>query len=269
MSRTVLETLRAYEIEALIVVGGDGSLSIAQRLYEMGVALVGVPKTIDNDLSATDVTFGFDTAVNTAMEALDKLHSTAESHHRAMVLEVMGRNAGWIAVEAGLAGSADVILIPEIPFKMEKVIEKIEDRNKKGYKFSIIVVAEGARPEGGEVSTVKYRLGVLDAYERLGGIGSKVGRAIEDKLDVEVRVTVLGHIQRGGSPTAFDRILATRFGTEAVTLIEQKRFGEMVCLSGGEIKTVPIKEAIGRLRTVPPDGQLVTSAESIGISFGR
>ncbi len=268
VSDRVIENINIHGIDALIVIGGDGSLTIAKDLYEKkGLPVVGVPKTIDNDLSATDQTFGFDTALATATEALDKLHTTAESHHRVMVLEVMGRYAGWIALQAGLAGGADVILIPEIPFNIDKVIAKVEERRDAGKRFSIVVVAEGARPVGGDY-VVQRR--VEDSFEpiRLGGIGNVVATQIEEGTGMETRVTVLGHLQRGGIPTPFDRILATRFGTKAVNLVMDGKFGEMVCLRTPNIESVPLSKAVGELRLVPKDSDIIRTARQIGISFG-
>lgn len=268
VSDRVMENINIHGIDALIIIGGDGSLSIGKDFYEKkGLPVVGVPKTIDNDLSATDQTFGFDTALNTATEAIDRLHTTAESHHRVMVLEVMGRYAGWIALESGIAGGADVILIPEIPYSMEKVIEKISLRRDSGKKFSIVVVAEGAKPVGGKMVVRRKIEGSFDPI-RLGGIGNVVARQVEEGTGMEARVTVLGHLQRGGTPTAFDRILATRYGTGAVNLVMEGRFGEMVCLRTPNIESVPLAEAVGELRTVPVDGDMVRTARQIGISFG-
>ena len=268
VSDRVIENINIHGIDALIVIGGDGSLTIAKDLYEKkGLPVVGVPKTIDNDLSATDQTFGFDTALTTATEALDKLHTTAESHHRVMVLEVMGRYAGWIALQAGLAGGADVILIPEIPFNIDKVIAKVEERRDAGKRFSIVVAAEGARPVGGDY-IVQRR--VEDSFEpiRLGGIGNVVATQIEEGTGMETRVTVLGHLQRGGIPTPFDRILATRFGTKAVNMVMAGKFGEMVCLRTPHIESVPLSQAVGELRLVPQDCDIIRTARQIGISFG-
>lgn len=268
VSDRVIENINIQEIDALIVIGGDGSLSIAKELYEKkGLPVVGVPKTIDNDLSATDQTFGFDTALNTATEALDKLHTTAESHHRVMVLEVMGRYAGWIALEAGIAGGADVILIPEIPYSIEKVFGKIYERREHGKLFSVVVVAEGAKPLGGEM-VVQRR--VEDSFDpvRLGGIGNLVAKQIEEETGMEARVTVLGHLQRGGTPTAFDRILATRYGSGAVNLVMAGKYGEMVCLRTPNIESVPLAVAVGEMRLVPVGGDLVRTARQVGISFG-
>ncbi|MCL6448253.1 MAG: 6-phosphofructokinase [Armatimonadetes bacterium] len=267
VSDRVFENISIQEVDALIVIGGDGSLAIARELYEKGLPVVGVPKTIDNDLAATDQTFGFDTALTTATEALDKLHTTAESHHRVMVLEVMGRYAGWIALTAGIAGGADVILIPEIPYQINKVVEKINERGQQEKKFSIVVVAEGARPLGGDMVVQKT---VEDSYDpiRLGGVGHVVAQQVEELTGKETRVTILGHLQRGGSPTAFDRILATRYGTMAVNLIVEGRFGEMVCLSGTKITSVPLRDGAGKMRQVPVDSDLIRSARQLGISLG-
>jgi 6-phosphofructokinase 1 len=249
------------------VIGGDGSLKIGHGLHKLGVPVIGVPKTIDNDLSATHVTFGFRTAVETATEALDKLHTTAESHQRVIVLELMGRYAGWIALEAGIAGSADVILIPEIPFSWEKVGEKLLERRRSGSKSSIVVVAEGAKPEGGEMA---IREKAADGYVlRLGGMGEKVATEITKRTGIETRVTVLGHLQRGGSPCPYDRVLATRYGAAAVELIARKKFGEMVSYQPPSVTSVPLEEAIDHLRLVDPEGDLVRMAEGIGVSFGR
>jgi phosphofructokinase-like protein len=267
LSGMVLENVKELGLSGLVVIGGDGSLTIAQKLYEIGVPVVGVPKTIDNDISATDLTFGFHSAVTTATEALDKLHTTAESHHRVIVVEVMGRYVGWIAIESGIAGGADVILIPEIPYDIGKVCEKIKFRYEQGSRFSIVVVAEGAMPVGGEASVLKKS---KEGYWiRLGGIGNKVGEELAHGTQMDVRVTVLGHIQRGGSPTPFDRILATRFGVAAADLVAEGKFGRMVCLRGQRIEDVPLTEGIKELKSVPPNGEMVRAAESLGISFGR
>jgi phosphofructokinase-like protein len=267
MSDQAISNLADLGIEALVIIGGDGSLNIAYNFAQKGVKVVGVPKTIDNDLSATEVTFGFNTAVTTAMEAIDKLHTTAESHHRVMILEVMGRYAGWIALEAGVAGGADVILIPEIPYSLESVCNKIIERTDSGKKFSIVVVAEGARPEGGEMVVQKL---VPESHDpiRLGGVGNKVAHDIEQATGKETRVTVLGHLQRGGSPTAFDRILSTRYGVAAVRAVNNGRFGTMVSLQAGNVTTVPLEEAIGELRKVPIDYDLVIAGKAVGVSFG-
>ena len=253
-------------ISALVCVGGDGSLSIAQQLYQHGIPVVGVPKTIDNDLEATVMTFGFDSAVACATDALDRLHTTAESHGRAMVLEVMGRYAGWIAIYAGVAGGADVILIPEIPFRFESIAAKIAERDQAGKHFTIIVVAEGARPEGGEFVTAAGQEQNREA--RLGGIGNRVAEEIQKRTGKEARAVVLGHLQRGGSPTNMDRALCTVFGTQAVELIADGNFGQMVAYTGAQVISVKISEATGRLRTVPLNGGFVRSARALGICLG-
>ncbi len=253
--------------DAIVVIGGDGTLAIADGLGNLGVCCVGVPKTIDNDVEGTDRTFGFDSAVVTATEAVDKLHSTAQAHHRVMVVEVMGRNAGWIALWSGVAGGGDVILIPEIPYRMDVVAEYLESRHAAGKRFSIIVASEGAHPEGGKV-VVKRR--VEDAAEpiRLGGIGYQLQQDIEEETGLEARAVVLGHLQRGGSPTPFDRVLASRFGREAALLALKGESGRMVGLRGTDIVAVPIKEVAGRQRLVNPDHELVQTARSLGTCFG-
>jgi len=265
-SDRVVRNFRDLELDALVVVGGDGTQKIGLDLYKKGIPVVGIPKTIDNDLAATEVTFGFDSAVTVAMEALDRLHTTAESHHRVMVLEVMGRDAGWIALEAGLAGGADVILIPEIPYNMDRVCQAIRHRDRAGKKFSLVVVAEGAFPKGGAISTVAS--GDQTRLCRLGGIGQKVGDDIQQLTGHETRVTVLGHLQRGGSPTADDRILGTRFGIAALHLIAQKRFGRMVCISGSEISSVPLEQAVGTYKRVSTKDDRIGAARALGICMG-
>ncbi len=266
-SDQAIENLKNLGIEALVVIGGDGSLHIADNFYNKGVKIVGVPKTIDNDLCATDVTFGFNTAVDTASEALDRLHTTAESHHRVMILEVMGRYAGWISLHAGLSGGADVILIPEIPYKLDCIIAKIRQRYEQDKKFSIIVVAEGAVESGGEMVIQKLVPTSHDPI-RLGGIGNKLAQDIENSSKIETRVTVLGHLQRGGSPIPFDRIISTRYGVAAVHALMAGKYGTMVSLQGTEVTTVPIVDAIKDLRKVNPAGDLVGTARALGISFG-
>lgn len=267
LSDKVLDNLRRVGAEGLIIIGGDGSMKIGMELQAKGLPVIGVPKTIDNDLSATDYTFGFDTAVSTATEALDRLHTTAESHHRVMVLEVMGRYAGWIALHAGLAGGADIILIPEIPFALEKVCQKVLRRREEGKKFSVAVVAEGAAPAGGKMVVQRVIPESGDPI-RLGGIGEQVGRSIEEATGIETRVTVLGHLQRGGSPSPFDRILATRLGDAAARLAAEGDFGKMVALHTPRIEAVPLEEAVGQLKKVDPDSDLVRAARDIGIGFG-
>ncbi|MBI2821194.1 MAG: ATP-dependent 6-phosphofructokinase [Acidobacteria bacterium] len=264
-SARVIRRIKELALEGLIVIGGDGTLSIAYELCQMGAPVVGIPKTIDNDLSATELTFGFDSATVTATEAIDKLHTTAESHHRVMVIELMGRHAGWIALVAGIAGGADVILIPEIPFDLKKVCMKIRERSRS-HAFSIVVVAEGSHPRGGDPVYLQQK--VEGVARRLGGIGQVVGDFIASRTGQEVRVTVLGHIQRGGGPTAFDRVLATRFGVAAVDLVAQKEFGKMVSFSCNRVKAVPLTDAIKRIKLVNPEGQLVRTAKAVGIVFG-
>jgi 6-phosphofructokinase 1 len=264
----IVRNIRRMGIDVLIAVGGDGTMKITQVLFKKGVRVVGVPKTIDNDLDATDVTFGFNSAVSTATEAVDRLHTTAESHHRILVLEVMGRDSGWIALEAGIAGGADVILIPEIPFELERVCSHIEARKQRGSRFSIVVVAEGAHPVDGE-KIYEQAPGSGGVPGRLGGVGRWVADRISLCTMLETRVVVLGHLQRGGTPTTFDRILATRFGVEAVNLIAWKKFGYMVCLRGRSIESVPISRAIKQIKHVSPRGQLVRAAEALGIELGR
>jgi 6-phosphofructokinase 1 len=256
-----LANLRKLEIEALIVLGGEGTLAIAEQFHERGFPVIGVPKTIDNDLAATELTFGFMTAIDIATEALDRLHTTAASHDRVMLLEVMGRNTGWIALHAGLAGSADIILIPEIPFSFDSIVRKIRDRERSGSRFTNVVVAEGAREVG---KTEMYQ----DFQElRLGGIGGYVRRKIEDMTGKEARCVVLGHLQRGGSPNAFDRMLGTNFGACAVRALANGQTGKMVALQAGTVVTVPLADAIANIKTVSIEGQLVRTARDIGISF--
>jgi len=268
MSGNAVQTIKDNGLDVLITVGGDGTQAIAQMFFEKyQIPVVGVPKTIDNDLDGTDVTFGFDTAVSTATNAVDRIHSTAESHHRVMVIEVMGRHAGWIALQAGIAGGADVILIPEMPYRLDKIVKKIEERRGRGKRFSLVVVAEGAKPEGGK--EVVYRE-VEDPNEprRLGGISRQVGDQIEEATGIETRFTILGHVQRGGSPTPFDRILATRFGYHAVEAALNGEFGYLVGLRGQDIKTTLIKDAIALPRRVKPDSDLVMTARALGTCLG-
>jgi len=257
ISADVIANAHKLGIDAIISIGGDGSQKIALQLFHKGLKIVGVPKTIDNDLSATDRTFGFDTAVATATDAVDKIHTTAEAHHRVMVIELMGRDAGWIALSAGMAGGAHVILIPEIHFSLQRICDYVSEREGFGKRFTIVVVAEGVQlpPE-------------LSHLSGRGSVGNLLGDAISVQAHKEVRVSVLGHIQRGGSPSAFDRVLATRFGVAAVDLIAQGQFGKMVCLRGDRIEAVDISEAIGRLKTVDPQGEMVRAARAIGICFG-
>jgi 6-phosphofructokinase 1 len=253
-------------LSALVTIGGDGSLSIAQQFHEYGIPIIGVPKTIDNDLEGTLWTFGFDSAVACATDAIDRLHTTAESHNRVMVLEVMGRYAGWIALYAGVAGGADVILIPEIPFTFESVCAKIRERENLGKHFTIVVVAEGAREQGQDF--VVSANAPANREARLGGIGALVAQEIESRTDKESRLCVLGHLQRGGSPTTFDRALCSVFGAQAVELIAANDFGKMVAFLGNRVDAIPISEAVGKLKTVRPDGSLARTARALGICLG-
>lgn len=249
-------------LDALVVVGGDGTLRIAHDFFKLGLNVVGVPKTIDNDISATEFTFGFDTAVHVATEAIDRLHTTAESHHRVMVIEVMGRGAGWIGLHSGLAGGADVILIPEIPFTIENICERIRERERAGRKFSLVVVAEGVQLPKTDA------LGKPMPAAVPGSVGSTIAYSLRECLHKEVRVTVLGHVQRGGSPSPFDRNLATRFGVCATDLVARGEFGRMVCLRADKIESVALAEAIGACKKVDPNGDYVRAARAVGISFG-
>ncbi|MDD4984254.1 MAG: 6-phosphofructokinase [Dehalococcoidales bacterium] len=266
-SRDTLANIAGLNIDCLVGIGGDGTLSIANRLFKDGVPIIGVPKTIDNDLLGTDITFGFDSAVSVATEAIDRLHSTAQSHHRVMIVEVMGRNAGWIALHAGVASGGDVILIPEIPFDIQMVVEKVKDRNRRGKRFTIAVVAEGAKPEGGNV--VVQRM-VKDATEpvRLGGVGFVLAAEVERLSGIETRAVVLGHLQRSGTPTPFDRVLATRLGCKAVDMIKDGRFGRMVGVKGDSLVEVPLEDVSKGQRTVPNGEPLIRAARSVGTCFG-
>jgi 6-phosphofructokinase 1 len=257
------EARRNFErlgLEALIVIGGEGSQRIGYELWLGGVPVVGVPKTIDNDLLGTDLTFGFDTALDIATEAIDRLHTTAESHDRVIIVEVMGRHVGWIALQSGIAGGADVILIPEIPFRIEKVAEKVNEREIQGHRFSIIVVSEGAKPEGGPE--------IYQTTGRLGGIAARISDDLYRLTAKEIRVVVLGHLQRGGTPTAFDRMLASCYGSAAVRAIANERFGQMVAWSANQIVTVSLENCVKAIKTVPPDHYLISTARDLSISFG-
>ncbi len=267
LSDHAIKTARQHGLEMLVVVGGDGSLSIGWQLEQKGLPVIGVPKTIDNDLGATDVTFGFDSALATATDAVDKLHTTADSHRRLMVLEVMGRYAGWIALGAGMAGGGDIILIPEIPFEIDKVADAIRERGFRGRNFAIVVVAEGAAPKGGELFVERRVENSTDAI-RLGGVGRWVASELERILEREARTTVLGHLQRGGEPTPHDRVLATRFGVEAARLVAAGESGRMVSIRGTEITSVGLEDAVTQLRRVDPNSQIVQAARSVGTSFG-
>jgi 6-phosphofructokinase 1 len=258
--------MKKLAVRGLVSIGGDGSLSIAEQLFEGGVPVVGVPKTIDNDLEGTSMTFGFDSAVACATDALDRLHTTAESHNRVMVLEVMGRYAGWIAIYAGVAGGADVILIPEIPFDYERVAAKIREREAADKRFSLVIVAEGAKEAGGSFTTSAEQAANREA--RLGGVGAVVAAELEKRTGKETRSCVLGHLQRGGTPTNFDRALCSVFGAEAVELLATGQFGQMVAFQGSGVGSVRIAEAVGRLKTVPLDGGFVRTARALGVCLG-
>jgi 6-phosphofructokinase 1 len=264
--REALDNLARLGIDALVAVGGEGTLAIAYEFHRRGFPVAAVPKTIDNDLAATELTFGFMTALDIATEALDRLHTTAESHDRVMVLEVMGRHAGWIALHSGISGGADVILVPEIPFSMEQVAEKIRERDAGGAQFSIIVAAEGATEIEGDVMYLDR--GDRQSAARLGGLGHHLAAELSERTGKEARCVVLGHLQRGGSPNAFDRMLATNFGASAVRALARGQRGVMVALQAANIRTVPLEEAIADLKTVPPESQLVRTARDVGISFG-
>jgi phosphofructokinase-like protein len=267
LSHKVVSNVRKLGLDALIVIGGDGTLAIAERFYEKGIPLVAVPKTIDNDIGGTAICFGFDTAVNTARDALDRLHTTAESHRRVIVVEVMGRHTGWIAVHSGVAGGADIILIPEIPYNPSKIAETIIMRERLGKHFSIVVVAEGAFEQGGKPTYAEPKRPGREP--RLGGVGERVASTVSELTGKETRVVVLGHLQRGGPPTTFDRVLGTRFGAAAARLIHNGAFGRMVSLMPSEVKSIPIRDAIGQRKMVPIDSDIIESAREIGISFGN
>ncbi len=266
-SEDAVKNYDGWNLDVLIAIGGDGTMHISKKLADMGVNIVGVPKTIDNDLDATDQTFGHDSAVYVVTEALDRLHTTASSHHRVMVIEVMGRYAGWIALHGGLAGGADIVLIPEIPFDWDIIYDKVVERNMMGKRFSIVCVAEGAKPKDGDMvvkATDKKRTDPI----QLGGIGELVAKKISENTDLETRYTVLGHLQRGGSPTPYDRILSTKFGTYAIEMAMKKKFGRMAALKGNDITSVKIEEAISKQKLVHKDDQAVISAQAVGVSFG-
>ena len=265
VSDRVMENYRKLGLDALVSIGGDGSMKIAQQLTAKGMNIVGVPKTIDNDLACTDQTFGFDTAVNIATEALDRLRDTADSHDRIILVEVMGRHAGWIALHSGIACGADAILIPEVPYRAEAVAEMMARRRKAGKNYSLVVVAEGAMPVGGAASVAEV---VPGGMPRLMGAAQDVAALLARHVDAEMRVTVLGHIQRGGSPSSFDRVLATRYGVEAAELVAREEFGKMVALRDGAIVSVDIADAIAEPKLVDPEGELVRQARAAGISFG-
>jgi 6-phosphofructokinase 1 len=265
-SNRVVEMFHAMGLDALVVIGGDGTLAIAYQFHCRGIPLVGVPKTIDNDIVGTTNCFGFDTAVAFATDAIDRLHTTAEAHRRILVVEVMGRNAGWIALYAGIGGGADAILIPEIPFDLEAVAERLRERDRWGARFSIVVVAEGATPKGGRRALLEEaRLGQV---ERLGGMGAQVCEALGNLTGKETRWVVLGHLQRGGTPTSFDRVLATRFGGTAVELVQRREFGAMVAFAPPNIVARPLEEIVGKTKTVPLDSDMLRTGRALGITFG-
>ena len=266
VSDQIIQNIRLFGLDALVVIGGDGTLHTAQEMFEKGVPVIGVPKTIDNDVGGTEVTFGFDTALGTATEAFDRLHTTAEAHHRVMVLELMGRDAGFIALHAGIAGGADVILIPEIPFKYAAISQKVKERKARGSLFSIMAVSEGARPADGE--QVFSREGDQVYIPRLGGVGQKVAEHVEKITGSETRVTVLGHLQRGGSPTAFDRLLGSRYGSQAVRAAAEGKFGSMVALRSGSVVEIPLTEALAIPKRVNLNGETIKTARALGIAFG-
>ncbi|MEP7304687.1 MAG: ATP-dependent 6-phosphofructokinase [Acidobacteriota bacterium] len=266
LSERVVAMFQTLELDALVVIGGDGTLAIAHRFSTLGVPIVCVPKTIDNDIVGTTNCFGFDTAVDFATDAIDRLHTTAEAHHRIMVVEVMGRHSGWIAMHAGVAGGADAILIPEIPFDLSSVAERLGERERFGARFSIVVVAEGAFPKGGSLSLIEAQHGGYAA--RLGGIGAKVCEGLQRACGKETRSVVLGHLQRGGTPTSFDRVLATRFGGRAVELVTRGEFGTMVALAPPDIVARRLEDVVGKTKQVPLDCDLLMTARALGVTFG-
>ncbi|MFC2018314.1 6-phosphofructokinase [Chloroflexota bacterium] len=267
VSETAIRNIENLNIDCLICIGGDGSLSIANKLFRDGIPVIGLPKTIDNDLRGTEITFGFDSAVQIATEGIDRIHSTAQSHHRVMIVEVMGRNAGWIALYSGVAGGGDIVLIPEIPYDLDIITEKVKERSRKGRRFSIVVIAEGAKPEGGAV-VIKKLVKDSGAPVRLGGVGFALGSQIESASGIDTRTVVMGHLLRGGSPTPFDRILATRLGTRAVEMVEGENFGYMVGVKGNSLEGVPLEDVAGGIRTVPSDDPVIRAGRSVGTCFG-
>jgi ATP-dependent phosphofructokinase / diphosphate-dependent phosphofructokinase len=268
MSPMAIANIKKLEVDCLVCIGGDGTLGIANRLFEDGVPIIGVPKTIDNDLRGTDITFGFDSAVHVATEGIDRVHTTAQSHHRVMIVEVMGRNSGWIALYAGIAGGGDIILVPEIPYDIDIIVQKVKERNRIGKRFTIIVVAEGAKPEGGDIVIRKV---VKESHDpiRLGGIGFVLGSQIEKLTGVETRTVVMGHLQRGGSPTPFDRVLATRLGSKTIDMVMNKQFGYMVGIKGNSLVEVSLGEVAKGQRTIPSDDPLLDAARSVDTCFGN
>ncbi len=267
LSKIAIKNLKNLDIDSLVCIGGDGTLGIAYRLFKDRIPIVGLPKTIDNDLRGTDITFGFDSAVSIATEGIDRIHTTAESLHRIMIVEVMGHKAGWIALYSGVAGGGDIILIPEIPYDMNIIAEKVKERNKKGKRFSIVVIAEGAKPKGGDIVIQRVVKESPDPI-RLGGIGFVLGEQIEKLTGLETRTVVMGHLLRGGSPTPFDRILATGLGTKAVDMIEDKEFGYMLGVKRNSLVTVPLKEVAKGPKIVPLNHPMIKAARSLGTCFG-
>ncbi len=268
VSKEVISNFKKFNAECLVCIGGDGTLSIAKRLLDDGIPVVGVPKTIDNDIQSTEVSFGFDTAVDIVTEGIDRLHTTAQAHHRVMIVEVMGRHAGWIALYSGISGGGDIILIPEIPYDISVIVQKVKERGRVGKRFSIIVVAEGARPQGGEIVIKKIVKESTDPV-RLGGIGFVLGEQIEKLTGMEVRTVVMGHLQRGGTPSSFDRILATQLGTKVVDMVHKKEFGCMAAIQRNELLSVSLKEVALGPRLVPLDHPLIHCARSLGTCFGE
>ena len=267
LSRRALDNFERMHLDCLVAIGGDGTLGIGYKLFRDGVPIIGVPKTIDNDIMGTEITFGFDSAVWIATEGIDRLHTTAQSHHRVMIVEVMGHNAGWIALHSGIAGGGDIILIPEIPYNLDYIAEKVRERHRRGKKFSIIVVAEGAKPKGGDVVIQRIVKESSDPI-RLGGIGFVLGQKIEEMTGVETRTVVMGHLQRGGTPTPFDRVLATQLGTKAVDMMRSREFGYMVGIQKCKFVKVSLKEVSKGSRKIPLDHPLIRSAKSLDTSFG-
>mgnify|MGYP001027439966 CR=1 FL=1 len=267
LSKIAIQNIKKIDVTCLVCIGGDGTLGIAHRLFEDGVPIIGLPKTIDNDLRGTDITFGFDSAVSIATEGIDRIHTTAQSHHRVMIIEVMGHRAGWVALYSGVAGGGDIILIPEIPYDIAIIAEKVKERNKKGKRFSIVVVAEGAKPKGGDVVIQRIVKESSDPI-RIGGVGFILGEQIERTTGLETRTVVMGHLLRGGTPTPFDRILATGLGTKAVDMIENEEFGYMVGVKKNSLVTVPLKEVAKGPKTVPINHPMIKAARSLGTCFG-
>lgn len=267
LSRIAIRNLKKLKVGAVVCIGGDGTLSIAYRLFKDGIPTIGVPKTIDNDIIGTEIAFGFDSAVSIVTEGIDRVHTTAQSHHRIMIVEVMGRRAGWIALFGGIAGGGDIILIPEIPYDIAKVAKVVKERHKRGKRFSIVVISEGAKPKGGDVVVKRI---VKDGSEpiRLGGVGFVLGDQLEKMTGLETRTVVMGHLQRGGTPTPFDRVLATQLGSRAIDMVVRGEFGQMMGMQGGKLVNVPLETVARGQRTVPPDYALIATARSLGTSFG-